>query len=422
MATAARLESKLGLNDTEFTEGIVRAEKRAQTFAGRAERSFSQLFKRSPHMRAERAVDALVGNLASGDVAGGIAHLAGRISGLGLGVGVAIGAGVEIFSKLKTSVDEVREAHEKLDAQMRRPLNIISNLSSGELKQAIQSLGADIDDFQKKVESGPHNTTNLFKDVFFGGLGAAGTSDIKDQIDLNAARERKATMERTAGRNELRRQNVIAGIGNDPKRVALAEARLKIEEEIASIQAGPQDKGARDKIAALNVQYDQLNKNYDLSKKAAEQEFEDAKKLLGIKKLGATPEEEKKLEVGLKLQSVNRQLERTDLSPEEKRSLTLQKMGLENDALQFKPKDTAPKNPFAYGTLAARNWEDENGRWGSLATANKETNDPTAYGSLAWNAVQRGEAPMPAGKETENQLVVTELRKLTGLFEEAWKK
>jgi len=338
---------------------------------------------------------------------------------------VAIGAGVEIFSKLKESVDEVSAARNKLDVQMRRPLNIVGNLSSGDLKQSIQSLGADIDDLQKKESTFAHGFINIFKDIASSKdarLLDLGKSGIKDQEELSAAIAHRQQLEKRGGRNELVRQNVIAGIGNDPKRVALAEARLKIENEIAAIQAGPQDKGARDKIAALQVQGDQLDKNYKLNKEAASQDFEDAKKLLQIKRLNASPEAERKLEAGLKLQATNRQLERTDLSPEERRSLTLQKLSEENDVRQFKPKDTTPKNPFAYGTIANRNFEDENGRWGSLATQDKETNDPTAYGSLAYNAVQRGEAPLPPDKANESAQVVEELRKLTGLFEQAWKQ
>src|SRR4051794_24376647 len=99
MPAVARLESTLAFNDIAFTQGIERAEKRAQTFSGRVEGTFQNLFKRTPGRRAERAIGNLLGDISTGNAAQGIAQFAGRLTGLGLAAGVGIGVAVELFSK-----------------------------------------------------------------------------------------------------------------------------------------------------------------------------------------------------------------------------------------------------------------------------------------------------------------------------------
>ena len=104
MATKARLETVIMGDDTPFVQAIHRAEQRAQTFAGRVHAALGSAFKRTPDLRAERALSGFTANLASGDIQGALLGVTERLSGLGLAAGVGVGAAVAIFAESTRAV------------------------------------------------------------------------------------------------------------------------------------------------------------------------------------------------------------------------------------------------------------------------------------------------------------------------------
>jgi hypothetical protein len=410
MPAVARLESTLAFNDVEFTNGIARAEKRAQTFAGRVEGSFQGLFKRTPGRRAERAIGNLLGDISTGNAAQGIAQFAGRLTGLGLAAGVGIGVAVELFDKLHESVVEVRKAHDELDRQMSHPLNLTS----------IEGLGKAIDTLREKQGTFTHGLTNYLTEFVKAstglGPGELGTTQLKEQKEINAAIEKRQDAERSQGREELVRARTLAGLENDPKRRALAEARFKFEDQEKAIRSSP-GKGSELKLEALELERQKLEENFKLGKSMRSDEFEDVKKLLTLKRMALSPEQEKLATAGLSLESVNRKLTNKSLSPEERNVLLGQKFSAETDIQALTPKK--PRNPFAFGTTAARNFEDDQGGFGTLAGRNRDTNDPNVFGSLANSAMNRGESPLTAG-QTGWQEVAGLLKNILELEQKVW--
>lgn len=357
MAAVARIESTLGFNDARFTQGIERAEKRAATFSARVEKNFVGMFKRDPSQRAENAVSNLIGDITSGNTARGLAQFAGRISGLGIIAGVGIGAAIDIFDKLRTSVLEVREAHDQLDKQMAKPLKLTS----------IEGLGAAIDSLQKKQSTLSHSFTNFLFDLApkiggGGGILDLGKAGMEETQELNAAIERRQSAERLRGRNELVRANVLSSLDDDPKRKALAEMRFKFDERRDALRASP-DKGTQARLQALDVEQDAAEKNFKQNKNQRAEEFEDAKKMLALKRMSLTPEREREVAATLRLESTKRKLQSKDLSPDERDNLTLQKFSQETELQSLKPKTNrnwgtfvgaesmldAPKGPAAAG-------------------------------------------------------------------------
>lgn len=411
MPQVARIESALAFNDVQFTQGIERAEKRAQTFAGRVETSFQGLFKRTPGRRAERAIGNLLGDISTGNAAQGIAQFAGRLSGLGLAAGVGIGVAVELFSKLTESVKEVRVAHDELDRQMSRPLNLTS----------IEGLGHAIDNLRAKQDTFTHGFTNYLSDIAHQqgarGLTDLGKTSIEEEKEINAAIQKRQDAERQQGRNELVRANTLAGLESDPKRKALAELRFKFIDKENELRSHP-DKGTEARIAALNVEADQAEKNFTLGKSQRQDEFEDTKKLLTLKRMALSPEQEKLAAAGLSLESVNRKLADKTLSPEQRNSLLAQKFSTETDIQQLTPKK--PTNPFAFGTVANRQWESDQGGFGTIAGRERDTNDPNVFGSLANNARERGELPLDGGQGVGIKDLAQLLRSILEINQKAW--
>lgn len=340
MGAVARIESTLGFNDAQFTRGIERAEKRAATFSQRVERNFVGMFKRDPSQRAENAVSNLIGDITSGNTSRGLAQFAGRISGLGIIAGVGIGAAIDIFDKLRTSVLEVREAHDQLDKQMSKPLSLTS----------IDGLGSAIDNLQKKQNTFSHSFTNTLFEVsaaITGTGGELGLTGMRETQEISEAISKRQSAERLRGRNELVRANVLADLGDDPKRKALAEMRFKFDQQRDALRGSP-DKGTQERLKALDIEQEQAEKNFKLNKAQRSEEFEDAKKLATLKRMNLTPEREKEVANALKLEATKRKLAGKDLSPEERDNLKLQQFSLETEAQMLKPK---PVTNRSWGTL-----------------------------------------------------------------------
>lgn len=411
MAQVARLEAKLAFNDAEFTQGIERAEKRAQTFGGRVEGTFQNLFKRTPGRRAERAIGNLLGDISTGNAAQGIAQFAGRLTGLGLAAGVGIGVAVELFSKLHESVVEVRKAHEELDRQMAKPVNLTS----------IEGLGKAIENLQEKQKTFTHGFVNILSDIAHqkGALGLLdlGKTGMSEQEEISAAIAKRQAAERLRGRTELVRSNVLEELENDPKRKALAEMRFKFEDRRRELMSSP-DKGSADRLKALDVEQDAAERNFRLHKADSNARLEVEEKIAKLQRLPVSAEQHKQLQLGEEIKGLDAQIA-GEKNPNTQRELRLQKFRKQTELRGVTTDPNAQReNPFAFGTIANRDFENDSG-FGSIAQRNKDMNDSSVFGSLGANAMNRGESAQPKDAGVNAELLAVN-KEMLAVYKEAW--
>lgn len=415
MGRKALLETQVTGDDGPFTRTLERAEKRAATFSSKVERNFIGIFKRDPSQRAENAVSNLIGDITGGNTARGLAQFAGRISGLGIIAGVGIGAAIDVFDKLRSSVLEVREAQNQLDKQMSKPLNLTS----------IEGLTTAIDNLQKKQGTLTHGFTNYlseFGKVFTDTPGAQslelGVTKIEEEKTINAAIMRRQAAERLRGRNELIKQNVLAGI-DDPARRAIAEKRFQYQQREDTLRASP-DKGTSDALKALEVEREAFEQTSRLRKADNNVRLDVEEKIARLARLQVSPDQRKQLTVSEEIKVLDAQLA-AEKNPNAQRELQLQKFKKQTELRNITTNPNAmgeSANPFAFGTTAARAFDDDQG-FGSIAQRNKDMNDPTVYGSLGYNAAQRGEQPLPKEAQ-QNAEAVAAVKEILTVIKEAW--
>lgn len=217
----AQANVDLGLNTAAFTAGLNEAERRSQSFEGR----IAGLFRRSPLQRAERAFGELGANLASGNVAQGLASFVGRITGFGLVTGAVVGAAIGVFQKFRGEITETTKAATELD----KALAISGYASSAaQVEKSIEAISASIDAVSKK--SGGIGAT------LFGKIAPRFKQGLKDELD--AALAQFAELEAKRPRLEARRIGVKAeALMGSEREAELAATRLDTEEQIASIRA-----------------------------------------------------------------------------------------------------------------------------------------------------------------------------------------
>lgn len=380
MPAVARIESSLGFRDAEFVAGIARAEKRAQTFGARMEHSLERAFRRDPARRAERAITGGLASLAQGDVAGAIGSITGKMAGMGVAVGVGLGLAVEGFAVLKHSVDEVSEARDKLDVQMRKPLGLSS----------AKELGAALDDLKKKQSTLAHGFIAMFTDIAhqkgFQGLTDLGKTRMEEESDNAKALARQHEAESLEGRRTLVQGRVIRGLEDDPLRKARAEKAFEFEKRERELRANP-NKGTLQEIANLNEEWNKFLKD---SKEGVanvtaseERRFATAKKLINLQRSGLEPDMKKKLEAQIHLGDVTEDLKNTHLSVAERHNLEIEKLQQESILKPNKPQRSA----FDFGR---NRWDEElqsrsDSNFGSIENRWKDTpaNDETSPDILA---------------------------------------
>jgi hypothetical protein len=419
---------KLTADDSDYQNVMRRAGNTAEQFTGRvnhASNAFTNIFKRSPNMRAERALSGFFERAASGDIAGAIQQISGRMTGLGIVAGVAIGAGVAIFEKFKSQIDETRAAHEALQTEMaRRPLATITSLSSEGMEQALQAREKLAEDLRKKGE-------HTLGSELFAGL----QTSPNDFLDRGAP---KSEQERMQAQKDLNRETV------EGKKIMLAQAELAVtmlglrrqelegDERSAKIaqvileaeqkRAALKGKGITAKAFAVadeaisenaELTVRQINKQAD----GRERSLKAEEKMIKFVREGASIEDQKKLRGGLDIELLDKQIA-TEQSPLLKRALKVQRDQKINEMHGLFT--VAPKNPFAFGTAAARNFETNDPKaFGSLAQRTAQQNDPLAFGSLANSAMNRGDTPLVEA-EKKSPDVVSAVDALRVVVEKAW--
>lgn len=424
MGRKALLETQVTGDDGPFTRTLERAEKRAGTFAAKVEKNFIGIFKRDPSQRAENAVSNLIGDITSGNTARGLAQFAGRISGLGIIAGIGIGAVIDIFDKVSDSIKTVEKDSEALRQQMLKPVNLIAGLSPDQISQQVGQINALFKKLEEDQKSFSYRfgrgASEVFSSLFNPQASVSdpgwGKKAVADARQLQDAYDRIALFQRNRADAELELANARKMTGGDETQSALSELYFKSRqaESAISLEGG---KGAADRIKALKIEEERLTDQIVHRSEVREQEFKTAEKLLKLERSSMPEDKKKVLAAAIGLDVVNKSLGSPDITTGERRALTLDKLRKENE-LRSLTKNT--RNPFAFGTTAARDWEDQNAPgFGSIAKRNAEMNDPSVYGSLAQNAVNRGDRPMAQNVDTQ-QMLLNELQKLTALTEKVW--
>lgn len=348
----------LNLDASPFRQELSNTEQVVTRGASNMQNKFASIFKRSPNMRAERAISGSLQAFASGDIAGGIESITNRMTGLGLVAGVAIGAGVAIFMKFRDQIVATREAHAALEMEMtKHPLSVVSKLSTEGLSQALETR-------QKLLETAAEKSKHTFGselgEAFTSTLAFGGRNEGKERVDQQklenqASVENKEIMMKRAELAEklaaIERMRETSGehIAN------LAKINLKLEEEQAALKGKGLSAAAFRKEDAALVDTAQRAIGHE-DKRAASKERSLAieEKIANLVKKGLKPEDEKKVRAGLELGSINEALKgETDVDA--RRSLMLQKTQKENELRGMAGPDQS--NPFTQGSLSARDWE-----------------------------------------------------------------
>lgn len=436
MSQTATLSTKLTATDVEFNRVLDRAEQRATTFSGKLEQKFSRAesaltkaFKRDPGQRAENALSSLIGDISTGNVATGITGLLSKINGIGLVAGVAVGAGIEIFNHFKEKIEDTRKAHEALREEMvHRPVSVVGKLSEEGMSAALGARQKLLEDAAEKSQKSSFGSEILegikagYRNV---PIAKEDLTRVEQQKQENqAAEETKQIM---LDRSRLAMSMVAiqqAQINGQEKEAKIAQIVLEAEQKRAALQAS----GVTHE--AYVVGEEAISRNAEMQieseKKRAdvkEQSMKIEEKMASLISKGLGPEDQKKVRTGLELQQLQQQLggETSDVG---KRNLRLQISQKQNElrGMTSDPNATGPKNPFAWGTIGASEWENKNAPgFGSIAARAKETEDPTAFGTLAYSAAQRGE--IPEGKQNSQQgEVVKAINDLLELTRNVWMK
>lgn len=357
----------LNLDASPFRQELGNTEQVVNNGAARMQSRFASIFKRSPNMRAERALQGLFQSLAQGDIAGGIESIAHRMTGLGLAAAIGIGAGVAIFVKFKEQIDATRKAHEVLQAEIRKPLSIVTSLSSEGMEQALQSRKKLEEDLTEK--SGKRFGSEIkeaFQSIVAADLpgsdanpgDASGRRRLGIEQDLNKSiAQRKEIMmaqsDLAVSLLGIRRQE----LGGDERQAHIAKIVLETEQARAALKEKGLTRKAFDKAdEALSENAELMIKAENKRVAAKERNLAIEEKMAGLINKGLKPEDQKKVREGLELQDINKQLSNPATNSEERRNLLLQKTQKENELRGFaKPEEG--QNPYQFGTLSGRDFE-----------------------------------------------------------------
>lgn len=328
MATKARLETVITGDDAPFVAAIQRAEQRANTFAGRVQGSLRSAFKRTPDLRAERALSGFGASLASGDIQGALLSVTERLSGLGLAAGVGIGVAVGVLVKAKEQIDAVDKSVEKLNIDLARPVASQGALGPEGISKEIEATNKDLEDlsekrkgiFQRLREAATAGQPDYFN-----------TTTLKTETPDRVPAALKASQEATKRIMDLTARRVgyeedltsikEASFRGDERTAALAKIELDISAKRADIllKARPRP-GTIDPLRSAQAfkEAQEISKQGELDKQSLIRAFDQKKqesevegKILALKKQGLTAEEATTAETRLRIALLREELSTT---------------------------------------------------------------------------------------------------------------
>lgn len=455
-STGGTIQGSFGWDNNPLLQGmneaqgiVARGASQMEQKLAVAEKRFTGLFKRSPHMRAERALSGFFERAASGDIVGAISQISGRMTGLGIVAGVAIGAGVAIFTKFKEQIDETKAAHEALRLEMvKRPLSTITSLSSEGMEQALGTREKLTEDLSKKSEhtfgaelfAGLQTSANDFLDR---GAPASEKERIQVQKDINKSiAEGKAIMEAQVALSAtmfgIRRQE----LEGDERQAAIAKVVLQAEQQRAALKAKGLTAKAfnrADEIISQDAELSitQINKKAHLK----ESELKMEERIADLQHKGLAGDDLKRVRAGLEIKSLDDQIA-NEASPSAKRALQLQRSQKVTEAHGLLA-PAGPSNPFPFGTTASRGFDSQFG-FGGFAKRGIE--DSLGFGGLARRSIESGDSLTPEeallktgtsagdiagfrknvgglpGEKQENPELVGIMTDIRNIIDEAWRK
>lgn len=272
---------KLTADDADYQRVMRRAGETADGFTNRINRAsegFQSLFKRTPGRRAQLALTGLASSIASGDIEGGLAQIAHRMTGLGLAAGVGIGVAAALFAKFHKQIEETEAAHEALRLEMvKHPLSNITSLSGEGMEHALQTRQKLVEDLQQKSE---HTLgSELFAGLqgvnpkyAFGAVEESEKERLQTQLDINRATvegkqimlAHASLMERMVG---IRQQE----LEGDSEIAAMAKATLETDQQRAAL------KGKNLSRAAFEIEDRALQDNLALQRRQIEEQHRSAR-------------------------------------------------------------------------------------------------------------------------------------------------
>lgn len=401
------IQGTFGWDVSPVIEGMKNAENVVNNGASRMQNKFASIFKRSPNMRAERAISGALQSFAAGDVAGGIQDITSRMTGLGLVAGIAIGAGVAIFEKFREQIVQTRQAHEALQDELtKRPISSVTSLSSEGMEHSLQGRSKLIEDLQAKQ-------SKSFGSELLAGLSVFGTSRtqtvessekerIGTQRDLNQANAEQKTImmaqaDLAAKIVSIKKQEA----DGDEHGAKIAKIMLETQQQQAALRTkGLTAAAFRTADAAVRASAVMDLKDEDKRFKLKNSALAIEEKMASLIHKGLKPEDQKKVRAGLELNSLDEQI-KTETNPERLRALKLQRLNTSNELQSYNKQGAAAP-----------------GEWGSIERRNAETNDPNVYGSLGYNAANLGQGAAPK-QENQNADVVSAIKETNDLIKKA---
>lgn len=410
---------KLTADDSDYQRVMQRAGNTADKFTSRinhASNGFTNLFKRSPNLRAERALSGFFERAASGDIVGAISQISGRMTGLGIVAGVAIGAGVEIFQKFVESVKATDAASGKL-------YNTLAGIGGvrgpEEISKQFHDIAAQTDDLIQKANTFSSQAGRVFlssvdhvlgtKNIKKGtdpnlaiaaGLRAEGQA-LKDEnsasfADFFARAQSSKVGERQAGAEKIkldlaRKLNVI------DKAQGKFQAQFFSPDVVDKIDPIERDKLIKEsreqttvKKAIARREADEslrsLNKKADLTESRLKME----EKIAALQHKGLAGDDLKRVRAGLEIKNLDEQIA-SEINPDAKRRLKLQRDQKVNETHNlFTPPKS--KNPFPFGTMNSRNFESQFGFFGSTKRGIEDSLD---FGGFAKRSIENGDSLTP---------------------------
>lgn len=393
------IQGTFGWDISPVIEGMKNAEDAVNNGSKRIQNKFGQIFKRSPNMRAERAISGSLQAFASGDIAGGIEAITSRMTGLGIVAGVAVGAGVAIFAKFKDQIDQTKEAANALQDDLNRPIGLLTGGTSQGIEKALESQDKHAAELTSKLqhkmgsqllEAGQDWGKTLFPFFFGSDTKSTGSERLGQDKELDQSGERrKVFLQAQADIHSKIIQLKTQELEGDEHAARLEKIRYDYEQQRIELQksglSGNPLLEEQETIAkTADLARNQENARFDLKEKSLEIE----EKMTALAKKGLSPSDQTKVRAGLELKSLDEQVA-DEKDPFRKRQLTLarDKKSLE---LRGMASPSQPAGP---------------GEWGSIERRDAETNDPNVYGSLGYSAANMNRSNSPQAANTNSDVV-----------------
>jgi hypothetical protein len=393
----------------------------------------TNLFKRTPELKAQRALTHFADSLASGDISGAISGLAGHMGVLGIAAGVGIGVAVEVFGKLHEAITRVTTAQSALDEVLLSPAKLVGAASGvAGLVSHLQAAHKATVELQAASSSKWGMIAMAYKNAMpkmFGGgggnfndTGAEELAGVKSGSDEQRATGQQLVKQENLDRLEAaahaRRESRLLDSPDD-KKLAVQMAAI---EKIHALEEGFSKKKAEILLQEHTLQTGVGRKRIEIAKQesdiqlrgikaveaaglrsAALKDRDDAKgarlddahlemseRIAALQRKGLAGDDLKRVTAAEKIKDLDAQIA-DEPSDFKKRQLQVQRSNLITEAHGI-PDAEASKNPFAFGTAANRGFDSQ---FGAGGFDKRNIEDSLGFGGLARGSMDRGESLTP---------------------------